>query len=93
VERFAAGPVRYDNPVAVTMSFPRPGRRLVSDVVSPGRVRLTATVDLAPDGDRTQVTETVRVTFPALLRPLVVGQARKVQRARAAELTRRMSAG
>ena len=93
VERFAAGPVKYDNLIAVTMSLPRPGRRLVSDVVSPGRVRLTATVDLEPDGDRTQVTETVRVTFPALLRPLVLGQARKVQRARAAELTRRMSTG
>jgi carbon monoxide dehydrogenase subunit G len=93
VERFAAGPVKYDNHIAVTMSFPRPGHRLVSDVVSPGRVRLTATVDLEPEGARTQVTETIRVTFPALLRPLVLGQARKVQRARAAELTRRMSAG
>ena len=93
VERFTVGPVRHDNLIAVTMSFPQPGRRLVSDVVSPGRVRLTATVDLVPDGDGTMVTETVRVTFPALLRRFVLGQARKVQRARAAELSRRMATG
>ena len=93
VERFTLGPFRHDNLIAVTMTFPRPGRHLVSDVVSPGRVRLVATVDLVPDGDGTRVTESVRVTFPALLRPLVLGQARKVQRARAAELTRRMAAG
>jgi hypothetical protein len=92
VERLALGPFRHDNPIAVTISFPRPGRRLVSDVVSPGRVRLTATVDLVADGAGTLVTETVRVTCPALLRPYVVGQARKVQRFRAAELTRRMAA-
>jgi carbon monoxide dehydrogenase subunit G len=93
VERFTAGPLRHDNLIAVTMTFPQPGRQLVSDVVSPGRVRLVATVDLLPEGDGTRVTETVRVTFPALLRPLVLGQARRVQRARAAELTRRMAAG
>jgi carbon monoxide dehydrogenase subunit G len=91
VERFRLGPLRHDNPIAVTMTFPQPGRRLVSDVVSPARVRLVATVDLLPEGDGTRVTETVRVSFPALLRPLVLGQARKVQRARAAELTRRMA--
>jgi carbon monoxide dehydrogenase subunit G len=92
VERFTLGPFRHDNLIAVTMTFPRPGRRLVSDVRSPGRVRLVATVDLVPEGDRTVVTESVHVTYPALLRPLVLGQARKVQRARAAELTRRMAA-
>jgi hypothetical protein len=91
VERFRLGPFRYDNLLAVTMTFPRPGRQLVSSVVSPGRVRLVATVDLLADGDRSRVTETVRVSFPAPLRPLVLGQARKVQRARAVELTRRMS--
>jgi hypothetical protein len=93
VERFGFGPVRWDNPIRVTMTFPAPGRRLVSDVVSPGRVRLRATVDLVPAGDGTDVTETVRVTFPAVLRALVVGRARSVQRARAAELSRRMTAG
>jgi carbon monoxide dehydrogenase subunit G len=93
VERLALGPVRHDNLIAVTMSFPEPGRRLVSDVVSPGRVRLVATVDLLPDGGSTKVTEHVRVTVPLLLRPFVLGQARKVQRVRAAELTRRMAAG
>lgn len=92
VERFVVGPVRHDNLIAVAMTFPEPGRRLVSDVVSPGRVRLVATVDLVPSGASTTVTEHVRVTFPALLRPFVLGQARKVQRARAAELTRRMAA-
>lgn len=93
VERLTLGPLHHDNLIAVTMTFPEPGRRLVSDVVSPGRVRLVATVDLLPSGESTEVTEHIRVTFPALLRPLVVGQARKVQRARAAELTRRMAAG
>ena len=93
VERFTVGPFEHDNLIAVTISFPRPGRQLVSDVVSPGRVRLVATVDLVPEGDGTRVTESVRVAFPALLRPLVPGQVRKVQRARAAELTRRMAAG
>jgi hypothetical protein len=93
VERFTLGPFKHDNLIAVTMSFPGPGRQLVSDVVSPGRVRLVATVDLVPAGDGTRVTESVQVTFPALLRLLVPGQARKVQRARAAELTRRMAAG
>jgi hypothetical protein len=92
VERFSLGPVKHDNLIAVTMTFPEPGRRLVSDVVSPGRVRLVATVDLRPAGETTGVTEHVRVTFPALLRPFVLGQARKVQRARSAELTRRMAA-
>jgi hypothetical protein len=74
------------------MTFPEPGRRILSDVVSPGRVRLVAAVDLVPDGAGTAVTETVRVTFPALLRSFVLGQARSVQRARAAELTRRLTA-
>ncbi|AGZ42715.1 SRPBCC family protein [Actinoplanes friuliensis] len=92
VERFTLGPFKYDNLIKVTMTFPEPDRRIVSDVRSPGAVHLVATVDLVPAGDGTTVTETVHVTFPFLLRPLVVGQARKVARARAAELTRRMSA-
>ncbi|MFI7542575.1 SRPBCC family protein [Actinoplanes sp. NPDC049599] len=92
VERFTLGPVHHDNLIAVTITVPLPDRRLVSDVVSPARVRLTATVDLAPDGAGTRVTETLRVTCPALLRRFVLGQAREVQRFRAAELTRRMAA-
>ena len=92
VERFRFGPLRWDNPIRVTMTFPEPGRRIVSDVRSPGRVRLTATVDLVPDGDGTHVTESVTVTFPRILRRFVVGQARSVQLARARELTRRMTA-
>lgn len=92
VERFRFGPLRWDNPIRVSMTFPEPGRRIVSDVRSPGRVRLVATVDLAPDGAGTRVTESVTVTFPRLLRRFVIGQARSVQLARARELTRRMEA-
>jgi len=92
VERFRLGPLRWDNPIRVTMTFPEPGRRIVSDVRSPGRVRLTATVELLPEGDGTRVTESVTVTFPRLLRRFVTGQARSVQLARARELTRRMAA-
>jgi hypothetical protein len=54
VERFRAGPLRWDNAIAVTMTFPEPERRIVSEVRSPGGVRLTATVELTPvngDGD------------------------------------------
>ncbi|MER7171286.1 SRPBCC family protein [Streptomyces mesophilus] len=92
VERFRVlGPLRWDNPIRVTMTFPEHGRRIVSDVRSPGRVRLTATVDLAQDGTGTHVRETVRVTYPRPLRPLVIGQATKVQRHRLAELNRRMT--
>ena len=92
VERFRFGPLRWDNPIRVTMTFPGPGSRIVSDVRSPGRVRLVATVDLVADGDATRVTESVAVTFPRVLRRFVVGQARSVQLARARELTRRMAA-
>jgi hypothetical protein len=46
VERFRLGRLRWDNPIRVTMTLSP--RRLVSEVVSPGRVRLTATVDLSP---------------------------------------------
>ncbi|MEV4705225.1 SRPBCC family protein [Actinoplanes sp. NPDC049316] len=92
VERFALGPLHWDNPIRVTMTFPKPGRRLVSDVRSPGRVHLVATVDLAVEGDGTRVTESVTVSCPWILRSFVAGQARSVQRARAAELTRRMEA-
>ncbi|SDL22151.1 SRPBCC family protein [Streptomyces indicus] len=92
VERFRFGPLRWDNPIKVTMTFPEGERRIVSEVLSPGRVRLTATVDLTPEGTGTRVTETVRVTYPRPLRPFVIGQATKVQRHRLAELTRRMEA-
>ncbi|UQU61622.1 SRPBCC family protein [Couchioplanes caeruleus] len=92
VERFTLGPWHWDNPIRVRMTFPEPGRRLVSDVRSPGWVRLVATVDLAAEGDATRVTESVSVRYPWILRSFVVGQARSVQRARAAELTRRMEA-
>ncbi|MEV8503840.1 SRPBCC family protein [Actinoplanes sp. NPDC051475] len=92
VERFRLGPLHWDNPIRVTMTFPDPGRRIVSDVRSPGSVHLVATVDLEPDGEGTRVTEFVTVTSPRVLRRFVIGQARSVQRARARELARRMEA-
>lgn len=92
VERFRLGPLHWDNPIRVTMTFPDPGRRIVSDVRSPGWVHLVATVDLEPDGEGTRVTELVTMTSPRVLRRFVIAQARSVQRARARELTRRMEA-
>ncbi|WP_244945051.1 SRPBCC family protein [Couchioplanes caeruleus] len=92
VERFRFGPLSWHNPIRVTMTSPVPGRRLTSDVRSPGRVHLVATVDLTPEGEGTRVTEAVTVSFPRLLRGFVLGQARSVQQARAAELVRRMTA-
>ncbi|GAB1691875.1 SRPBCC family protein [Krasilnikovia sp. M28-CT-15] len=89
VERFRFGPLRWDNPIAVTLRAAGPA--LVSTVVSPGRVRLVATVELAPRDAGTQVTETVEVRCPGALRALVLRQARSVQLRRAAELARRMS--
>ncbi|MER5945734.1 SRPBCC family protein [Streptomyces sp. NPDC001904] len=91
VERFRLGPQRWDNPIRVSMTFPRTGRRIVSDVHSPGGVRLTATVDLTDTPEGARVRETVQVVFPRPLRPLVIGQAAKAQRHRLAELARRMS--
>ncbi|MFJ2742892.1 SRPBCC family protein [Streptomyces sp. NPDC087440] len=91
VERFRFGPLRWDNPIRVTMTFPEPGRRVVSEVVSPGRVRLRSTLALVPDASGTRVSETVRVLFPAPLRALVLGQAATAQEYRLRELVRRMA--
>ncbi|MFG2039337.1 SRPBCC family protein [Dactylosporangium sp. NPDC048998] len=88
VERFGL----YRNAIRVTMTVGE--ARIVSEVVSPGRVRLRAEVDLAPHGDaagHTAVTETITVRSPALLRRFVVRQARGVQQSRALELTRRFA--
>jgi carbon monoxide dehydrogenase subunit G len=90
VERFRWGPLRWDNPIRVTMTTPS-GRRIVSTVVSPGAVRLESTVDLAEHGSGTEVTETIEVRSPGPLRRFVTGKARSVQTERARELTRRMS--
>jgi carbon monoxide dehydrogenase subunit G len=89
VERFRWGPLRWDNPIRVTMTTPT-GRRIVSTVVSPGAVRLESTVDLAGQGTGTEVTETIEVRSPGPLRRFVTGKARSVQAERARELTRRM---
>jgi hypothetical protein len=53
VERFRFGPFRWDNLIRVTVTGVARNHRIVSDVVSPGAVRLTATVDLNPDDDGT----------------------------------------
>jgi carbon monoxide dehydrogenase subunit G len=90
VERFRWGPLRWDNPIRVTMTTPS-GRRIVSTVVSPGAVRLESTVDLAEHGSGTEVTEVTEVRSPGPLRRFVTGKARSVQTERARELTRRMS--
>jgi carbon monoxide dehydrogenase subunit G len=92
VERFRwARFVRWDNPIRVVLTQARPGSQLVSDVTSPARVSLRATVDLRPDPAGTRVTETVDVRAPAPLRGFVLRQARAVQLRRAQELTRRMA--
>jgi carbon monoxide dehydrogenase subunit G len=88
VERFRFGPLRWDNPIRVTMTG-TPDRRVVSAVVSPGGVRLTATVHLVPDGGGTAVTESIELRSPWPLRGFALRQAKSVQRARAAELARR----
>lgn len=90
VERFRWGPLRWDNPIRVTMTAPADGRRITSVVVSPGAVRLESTVDLVASGAGTEVTEEIVVTSPGPLRRFVTGKARSVQQARAAELARRM---
>lgn len=90
VERFRFGPLRWDNPIRVTMTGVPPHRRVHSDVVSPGRVRLASTVDLAPEDGGTRVTESIELRSPAVLRRFVLGRATAVQRRRAAELTRRL---
>ncbi|MCO8273596.1 SRPBCC family protein [Actinoplanes sp. TRM 88003] len=91
VERFRLGPLHWDNPIRVTLTGFDPDRRLVSRVVSPGGVRLSATIDLAPAGPGTALTETIEVSSPALLRSFVRRQAGSVQQARLAELGRRFS--
>ncbi|MDG6104310.1 SRPBCC family protein [Dactylosporangium aurantiacum] len=82
----------WTNPIRVTMTLDPHAPALVSEVVSPGRVRLRAAVTLAPAGTGTEVTEAITVESPWVLRRYVLRQARAVQLRRAAELTRRMSA-
>ena len=92
VERFRKGKLlKWDNRIHVLLTLTRPGVELVSDVVSPGRVRLRATVELAPAPVGTHVTERIELTSPAALRRFVVDQARSVQQHRAQELARRLA--
>ncbi|MFG2062358.1 SRPBCC family protein [Micromonospora sp. NPDC048871] len=82
--------LRWDNRIRVRMVTTRPGAQLVSEVASPGGVRLRAVVDLTAEATGTRVHEQVTATAPALLRRFVADQARQVAAYRAAELTRRM---
>ncbi len=91
IERFHFGPVKWDNPIRVTMTGVGPHEQVLSSVVSPGWVRLVSTVDLAAGGTGTSVTESIELRSPWFLRRFALGQAKNVQRARAAELTRRMA--
>ena len=91
VERFQPTKlIRWNNRIHVVITLTQPGRELVSGVVSPGGVRLTATVELTDEPAGTRVTERIEVTAPAPLRRFVFDQARSVQLKRAEELTRRM---
>lgn len=89
VERFRWGPLRWDNPIRVTMTAL--DGQVISSVVSPGAVRLDSTLDLVADGAGTEVTEMIEVRSPGPLRGFVTGKARSVQQARRTELTRRMT--
>ena len=92
VERFRFGPLKWDNLIKVILTGAAPDKQVVSRVKSPGWVTLLATVDLSPtDTDHTQVTETVELTTPWFLRRFAVGQAKSVQKERAAELARRFT--
>ncbi|GAA2656032.1 acyltransferase family protein [Paractinoplanes durhamensis] len=90
IERFRLGPLKWDNRLRVTLTPVTPDRQLRSSVISPGAVRLTATVNLTPEGNGTLVTESIELHTPAVLRRFALGQATTVQKSRATELTRRM---
>ena len=49
-------------------------------------MRLISTVDLVADGTGTSITESIELHSPWFLRRFALGQAKKVQRARVAEL-------
>jgi carbon monoxide dehydrogenase subunit G len=92
VERFRLGPLHWDNPIRVTMTTDAAALRVTSHVRSPGWVTLDSVVDLVPrDEGGTDVTETVELSCPAVLRGFVVREAKRAQDGRATELTRRMA--
>jgi hypothetical protein len=90
VERFRLGPFHWDNPIRVTMTGV-PDREITSRVVSPGGVRLTAVLRLAPAEGGSEVTEDVEVLAPWPLRRFVVAKAREAAAGRATELARRFT--
>jgi ligand-binding SRPBCC domain-containing protein len=95
VERLplAAGLV-WRNRIAVRLYADPPALRLVQQVTSPGRVRLTSTVTLAADSPAgTVVRERIALVMPRPLRGFVLRHARAAQVYRAAELARRLATG
>ena len=93
VERFNfLGFIHYDNPLKVTMTLAQPPTQLISDVVSPARVRVRFVFDLQPDTDGTWIEETVTAQMPRLLQGFVVAEAKRVQVERARILKERLEA-
>ena len=92
IERFRLGPFHHDNPIRVTLTSLEPDRSLKSAVASPGGVRLTSTVTLAPAEGGSAVTDEVVLESPWWVRWFAVRKAREAQQGRAAELTRRLAA-
>jgi hypothetical protein len=94
VERFRLfGFLRHDNRIAVTHCANREDAahaEIVGDVASPGGVRMNFRYGFAADGDRTTVTDTLRLRAPLGLRRFASSQARAVQLNRARVLAERL---
>ena len=89
IERFAFGPFRYDNPIAVTLRTD--GLAVYGEVRSPGRVRMRYRFDLSPEDGGTRVEDRLKLTAPWFLTRFAAGQARRVQLARAGILAERLA--
>jgi len=89
IERFAFGPFRYDNPIAVTLRTD--GLAVYGEVRSPGRVRMRYRFDLSPEDGGTRVEDRLELTAPWFLTRFAAGQARRVQLARAGILAERLA--
>ena len=62
IERFAFGPFRYDNPIAVTLRTD--GLAVYGEVRSPGRVRMRYRFDLSPEDGGTRVEDRLELDRP-----------------------------
>lgn len=96
VERFhILGKLSYDNVIAVTLAANRddpPHAEITGDVRSPGGVRMAYRFGIAPDGEGTAVTDTLRLRAPLGLLRFASSRARSVQVARARILAQRLAA-